>query len=237
MKNLLCLAVAFSPLALAAGPENSSDIRAAGEAYAHLISFEAEPEIAASRLTIDGESDFERDPELRATKIPLFREFEIAGKEWRWFLQAAAHYMTLEERLYVDPGPEERRSIDLEWQGYGGLLEAGIKYPLSEHLSLAPSLGLGISRLKNEASFNNLEPNDFDNPESLAQLFDWQTNASVARAHLGATAFMGSGRDALGFDHFYELGASLGISKYTLGLLLVTGADVEGLSLTFNYDY
>lgn len=220
-------------------------------------------------------------------------------------MQAAAHYMTLEERLYVDLGPGERRSIDLEWEGYGGLLEAGIKYPLSEHLSLAPSLGIGISRLKNEASFNNLEPNDFDNPESFAQLFDWQTNASVARAHLGllyenqsgnfqiksaghlsysyinsfsesrgftpfdnhasnftakldirhptginlreqslfwvghlgATAFLGSGRDALGFDHFYELGASLGISKYTLGLLLVTGADVEGLSLTFNYDY
>jgi len=58
-----------------------------------------------------------------------------------------------------------------------------------------------------------------------------------AIGHLGSTHFLGGNRDQLGFDQYFELGASIGVDKYAAGILFIYGDDVEGLSLTFNYDY
>ena len=55
--------------------------------------------------------------------------------------------------------------------------------------------------------------------------------------HLGSTHFLGDNRDQLGFDQYFEFGASIGVDKYATGILFIYGDDVEGLSLTFNYDY
>ncbi len=55
--------------------------------------------------------------------------------------------------------------------------------------------------------------------------------------HLGSTSFLGSNRNELGFDQYFEAGISLGIDRYAAGLLYIFGEDVDGLSLTFNYDY
>lgn len=55
--------------------------------------------------------------------------------------------------------------------------------------------------------------------------------------HLGGTSFLGDTRDELGFSSFGEAGLSLGISKYAAGVLVVFGDDVDGVSLTFHYDY
>ncbi|MEH6592831.1 MAG: hypothetical protein V7746_21365, partial [Halioglobus sp.] len=55
--------------------------------------------------------------------------------------------------------------------------------------------------------------------------------------HLGSTHFIGSGRDELDFSYFHEVGASLGIEKFTLGVLGVIGDDIDGYTLVFNYDY
>jgi hypothetical protein len=73
--------------------------RALGEAYAHLISFEAEPEIAAAWFSIDSDDDAVSDADLSTTKLPLYREFEADGRDWRWFVQGALSYMTYEESL------------------------------------------------------------------------------------------------------------------------------------------
>ena len=68
-------------------------------------------------------------------------------------------------------------------------------------------------------------------------------NASVRKhplfiiGHIGNTTFLGSGRDELGFSYFNELGVSPGVSRYAFGVLGILGDDVEGWSLTFNYDY
>jgi hypothetical protein len=55
--------------------------------------------------------------------------------------------------------------------------------------------------------------------------------------HLGATAFIGDNRDELGFTEYFEAGASLGYDRYAAGVLFIFGDDVDGLSLTFIYDF
>lgn len=62
--------------------------------------------------------------------------------------------------------------------------------------------------------------------------------------HLGATAFTGSTRGALGFSHFYELGYAVGLDvsarnrlfhDFTLGAQMNVGSDIEGVSLVFGW--
>ncbi len=62
--------------------------------------------------------------------------------------------------------------------------------------------------------------------------------------HLGATAFTGPTRKALGFSHFYELGYAVGIDvsernrffrDFSLGGQINVGRDVEGVSLVFGW--
>jgi hypothetical protein len=64
-------------------------------------------------------------------------------------------------------------------------------------------------------------------------------------AHLGATAFTGPNRNALGFSHFYELGYSLGVDvsehnrffrAFRFGYQLNLGSDIEGHSLLFGWE-
>jgi len=55
--------------------------------------------------------------------------------------------------------------------------------------------------------------------------------------HLGNTNFLGSNRKELGFEQYFEAGLSLGIDGYAAGVLYIFGEDVDGWSLTFNYDY
>ena len=55
--------------------------------------------------------------------------------------------------------------------------------------------------------------------------------------HIGQTNFLGDSKDDLGFNAFTELGASLGVEKFTLGVLVLKGSKVEGWNIVFNYDY
>ena len=55
--------------------------------------------------------------------------------------------------------------------------------------------------------------------------------------HVGYTGFIGSNRDELGFDSFGEVGLSVGVRTYTLGVLGILGSDVDGWALQFNYSY
>lgn len=63
-------------------------------------------------------------------------------------------------------------------------------------------------------------------------------------ANLGATAFTGPHRDALGFTHFYELGYSVGVNvaernrffrSFSIGYQLNYGSDIEGHSLLLGW--
>ena len=64
--------------------------------------------------------------------------------------------------------------------------------------------------------------------------------------HIGATAFLGDDRDALGFDHFYEAGLSFEadvaergwrISKLRLGAMVIFGSDVSGWGILLGYRF
>lgn len=46
-------------------------------AYAHLVSFEAEPEIAAATATVASDEPGVSDTEFRTIKLPLYREFSL----------------------------------------------------------------------------------------------------------------------------------------------------------------
>ena len=65
-------------------------------------------------------------------------------------------------------------------------------------------------------------------------------------ANVGATAFTGNNRDALGFTHFYDVGYSVGIdlsekSRYlqdiSIGYQVSTGADVDGYSILVGWTF
>lgn len=64
-------------------------------------------------------------------------------------------------------------------------------------------------------------------------------------AHIGATAFTGPNRKALGFGHFYEIGYSVGVDvsernrffrAFSLGYQLNLGSDIDGYSVLIGWD-
>jgi hypothetical protein len=303
LKVVVAAAGALSLAGVAWGQELND--RSLGQGYAHLISFQAEPEIAAAWFTIDSGDGAFSDGDLSTTKLPLYREFDSDQHRWRWFGQFGLSYMTFEESIYI-PWPDGgRESLTPKWTAFGGMLEGGLILPLGAGFSFVPSLGLGISRLENELDSSLALLEDLLPPEWDGALFDWDTLASIARAHaglryerehgkarikgaahlsysyidsfdesrnfagfhdhsstfaikldavyplgmtvwkrpldfighVGNTTFLGSGRDELDFSYFNELGASLGVRPFAIGLLWIFGEDVEGWSVTFNYDY
>jgi Solitary outer membrane autotransporter beta-barrel domain len=281
------------------------DLKNAGAGYAHLISFEAEPEIAAATFTVDSSSPEISDTKIKTMKLPLYREFESDNHDWNWFVQGTLSYLDMDATFHLEPLAGFRENIEQEWTAYGGLVEAGLVFPLGGGFSLASGLGLGVSRLENTADFSNSRLEELLAPKLDGSVYNWETNATVGRGslglrydqehgnfrikgsghfsysyidsfsesrkfasfsdhastatfkldvrhplnieirkhplyiigHLGSTHFVGSNRDELDFTYFHEVGASIGIEKFTLGVLGVVGDDIEGFTLAFNYDY
>ncbi|MEH6588989.1 MAG: Solitary outer membrane autotransporter beta-barrel domain [Halioglobus sp.] len=278
--------------------------RSLESAYAQLVSFEAQPEIAAARFTIDSNEPGQGDLDISTAKLPYYREFDFGDDDRRWFVQATASYVDMEQtdRLQLSSGVNER--LDASWEGFGALVEGGLLFSLSENFDLATSVGGGVSRLENEMKFTQGIADALD-PKLDGVLYDWDTLASILRAsvalrydqkfsswrvkssahlsgsyidsfdesdrfggfsdeagnlgiqmdvshpiglevsdypvfvigHLGYTHLLGADRDALGFDSFGEAGISIGVQKFTLGVLGIIGSSVSGWNLQFNYDY
>ena len=279
--------------------------RGLGAGYARLVSFEAEPEISAARFKVDTESPLTDDLEISTAKLPYYREFGADGEGLRWFLQATASYLNMEETLYLQVAEGFTERLEASWLGYGGLFEGGLLLSLTESFTLAPSFGLGVTRLENEMDFATPFFDDLLAPALDGVLYNWDTLATVTRAsvalrydrdqgnwrikgsaylsgsyvdsfdesrrfagfsdeagnlglkldlshptgrefrdypiyligHLGYSSFVGANRDDLGFTDFGEVGISLGVQKFTLGLLGIVGEDVSGWNVQFNYDY
>ena len=75
------------------------DFHKLGIGYAHLVSFTAEPEVAAGRYTIEGDSSGNEDSTLKTTKLPLYKEFTSDDRDWAWYLRGAANYSSLEQTV------------------------------------------------------------------------------------------------------------------------------------------
>jgi len=167
------------------GPEIDVDFHQLATGYAHLVSFTAEPEIAAGRYTIDGEDSASGDSTLKTTKLPLYREFTSDNHSWSWYLQGALNYSSLEQKVHYGLDPPLEGSSTLEWTGYGALLESGIILPLSEGLSWTTGLGFGVSRLENKARFSNPQLKELLDPVLDGTMYDWETNVATTRGNLG----------------------------------------------------
>jgi hypothetical protein len=155
-----------------------------GVAYAHLVSFTAEPEVAAGRYTIEGDSSGNEDATLKTTKLPLYKEFTSDDRDWAWYLQGAANYSSLEQAVDFQLDSPFDGANDIKWKGYGGLLEAGVIVPLSHGLSWAAGLGVGVSLLKNEIDYaNNAQEEAFEPLDG--RVFNWDTNVSTVRGNFG----------------------------------------------------
>lgn len=290
----------FSATCLA---QSSDDIRKLGSGYAHLLAVVAEPEIAIAKLDIDtGE---EKDSTLKGAHLPIYREFELEGRDWHWYAQGSLGYATLTDENNIPLPESDPLIIDFEWTAYTGLAEVGLVFPLGHGFSFAPGLSVGLSRLENDADFSSKFLEDLLAPVADGILYNWSSNATLIRGHaalrynqhygkyrvkggahltyshvdsysessrfsgftdhsaaavlkldvsrrinseqaerpirlighLGGTSFIGDSRDELGFSSFGEAGLSLGISQYSAGVLAVFGDSVDGISLTFNYNY
>jgi opacity protein-like surface antigen len=161
------------------------DFRALGSGYAHLVSFEAEPEIAAATFTINSDDPDISDTDLNTIKLPLYREFDSDTKSWSWYAQGTLSYLDMDSSSSFEIVPQLRATIGQEWTAYGGLVEAGLIFPLGSGFSVATGLGLGVSRLENEANFSSDTLEDILAPVLEGRLYNWDTNASVARGNLG----------------------------------------------------
>jgi Solitary outer membrane autotransporter beta-barrel domain len=158
--------------------------REAGAGYAHLISFEAEPEIAAASYTVDSVEPLQSDANIDSFKLPLYREFSPEGRDWRWYAQGSLSYLTLDETFYIDGPTDQGESLDMEWTAYGALVEMGLIYPLARGFSLVFGAGLGVSRLENEADFSSPLLEGALPPEYKGRLYDWETDAALVRGSL-----------------------------------------------------
>ena len=58
-----------------------------GAAYARLVSFEAEPQIAAAHFNVESESPDSDDLAIWTAKLPYHREFGDSDQDLRWFIQ------------------------------------------------------------------------------------------------------------------------------------------------------
>ena len=102
-----------------------------GAAYARLVSFEAEPEI-------------------RTAKLPYYRELRDGDGNQLWFIQATASYLDMDETLRLEISPDYTEQLEASWEGFGVLVEGGLLFPLSDSFTVAPSIGLGVTRVKSE---------------------------------------------------------------------------------------
>lgn len=165
-------------------PDVDVDYHELGVGYAHLVSFTAEPEVAAGRYSIDGDSSGSEDATLKTTKLPLYKEFTSDDRDWAWYLQGAANYSSLEQTVDFQLDSPFDGASDIKWKGYGGLLEAGVIVPLSHGFSWAAGLGVGVSRLKNEIDYSNDAQEGVFEPLD-GRVFNWETNVSTVRGNVG----------------------------------------------------
>ena len=161
------------------------DFQTLGSGYAHLVSFEAEPEIAAATFTIKSDDPDISDTDLNTIKLPLYREFDSDTKAWSWYAQGTLSYLDIDSSLSFEIVPQLRETLGQEWTAFGGLVETGLIFPLGSGFSVTTGLGLGVSRLENEASFSSDTLEDITAPLLEGRLYNWDTNASVARGSLG----------------------------------------------------
>jgi len=184
-----CLKAVILGVVLAANaqdaPDLESSLRSLGDDYANLISFSAEPRIAAAAFSVDPEEPGNTDNDVRTVKVPLHREFDIQGSDLRWFAEATLSYLRYEQELALAAGDALAFGASPRWTAYSGMLQSGLVIPLGAGFSFVPTIGVGASRLENKMSFSEPAVEDALRPLLDGVLYNWETNAVVSKADVG----------------------------------------------------
>lgn len=145
-----------------------------GAGYAHMLNFFIEPNISASRLSTK-EADYD------VFKLPL--QYEISGDDGNAdvLLRATLSHASAEEEFSLIEG----ETVDGEWKADSAGFGAGLRWPVTEGLSVLLGGEVGISRLENDADYNGPLGELLLAPILDGVLFNWDTNAWIASANAG----------------------------------------------------
>jgi hypothetical protein len=151
-----------------------------GAAYAALLNFGSEPDIATGVLRID-DSGLARDARLGAAKLPLRFEFPSSDHDWTPFTQVTLGKLALEQAAET---PDNGR-VEAEWKSSSVSGGGGVMLPLAPGWNTSLGVEAGYARLKNNARYTGEFANEFLKPIFKGSALDWKTDAWLASAHLG----------------------------------------------------
>jgi len=145
-----------------------------GAGYAQMLNFFIEPSISASRLDTE-------DADYDIFKLPM--QYEISGADGApdILLRATLSSAKAEETFSLIEG----ETIDGEWSADSGGFGAGLRWPVSERLSLLLGGEVGVSRLRSDADYNGPLGQILVAPVADGVLLNWDTNAWIAGVQTG----------------------------------------------------
>ncbi len=145
----------------------NSDI---GAGYAQMLNFFVDPSISASRLEADDGTEYD------VFKVPLQVEFPLNEGRWQLLVRGTLSHATAENEFSLIDG----ETIDGTWEADSGQLGVGLLIPAGDRLSWFVAGQVGISRLENEADYNDGLAEEIVAPVADGILFNWDTNAHVS---------------------------------------------------------
>ncbi|MEE4279320.1 MAG: Solitary outer membrane autotransporter beta-barrel domain [Halieaceae bacterium] len=157
----------------------------AGIFYAASINFAVQPDIATANFSIDGlEGQGANDPELVNSRIPVRLELDLGRDDMKGFLQGTIGYQDLSVGFpFFSDGSDV---VQIDWRSRGIDLGGGIEYAVNDYWTLMPSANVGVADLRNKADYGDSVLGSIFQPVFEGIIFDWETNAWIAGAALGA---------------------------------------------------
>ncbi len=157
----------------------------AGIVYAASIDFAVQPDIATADFSLDGLEDTGiGDPHLRNARLPLRHRFDLENESLSAFIQGTIGYQDLSMELPLGEGGSD--VVRTDWRARGIDIGAGLEYRLTSRWTLLPSLNVGVADLQNKADYGGSPLGPILRPVFEGIVFDWDTNAWIAGAALGA---------------------------------------------------
>lgn len=150
-----------------------------GAAYAAMLNFAENPDIATARYYIDSSAE---DPTLHVVRFGGGHIFKSENRDWSPFIKGYLPYQTLDAGFNVGDG--ER--IDTRWKAIAAELMFGVKIPVTPRISLSPAINLGYARLENKADYTGELSQKLLKPALEGFLFDWSADTWMAGASLWA---------------------------------------------------
>lgn len=148
-----------------------------GAAYAAMINFAENPDIATAHYYIEHPGD--KDAILRVTRLGTEHEFHFENHDWVPFIQLHVPYQTFSASFDLDADGQ----IESKWSAVGATLISGIGFPVTTNLSVKPALACGYVRLWNDGDYSG--PIAVVEPVLDGILFDWSSDAWLVGASIG----------------------------------------------------